>query len=53
VSDLPTPSGDRPVALVTGAARGLGLEVARQLGERGYQTLVAATSTPRASRPPG
>lgn len=32
----------QPVVLVTGAGRGLGLEVARQLGEQGYLVLVGA-----------
>ena len=42
MSDSPARPTTSPVALVTGAARGLGLEVARQLGEQGYATLVAA-----------
>ena len=33
---------DRPLALVTGAARGIGAEVARQLAEAGYAVLVTA-----------
>ncbi len=35
-------TGGRPVALVTGAARGIGLEVARQLAARGMIVLLAA-----------
>jgi NAD(P)-dependent dehydrogenase (short-subunit alcohol dehydrogenase family) len=35
-------SGDGHVALVTGANRGIGREVARQLAERGYEVLLSA-----------
>jgi NAD(P)-dependent dehydrogenase (short-subunit alcohol dehydrogenase family) len=34
--------GDQPTALVTGANRGLGLEVCRQLAGRGYRVLLTA-----------
>jgi NAD(P)-dependent dehydrogenase (short-subunit alcohol dehydrogenase family) len=33
---------NRPLAVVTGAARGIGADVARQLGESGYAVVVAA-----------
>lgn len=48
----------RPVALVTGAAHGLGLEVARRLAEKGFTALVSARDADAASAavqggPPG
>jgi NAD(P)-dependent dehydrogenase (short-subunit alcohol dehydrogenase family) len=39
----------RGVALVTGANRGIGREVARQLGERGYQVLLSARDGAKAA----
>jgi len=41
-------SPPQPIALVTGSSRGLGLETARQLGERGYRVLPAVRH-PRAA----
>ena len=35
-------SGDRPLALVTGASSGIGLELARQFAEHGFDLIVAA-----------
>jgi NAD(P)-dependent dehydrogenase (short-subunit alcohol dehydrogenase family) len=37
-----------PIALVTGANRGLGRETARQLAERGYETIVSARDESKA-----
>jgi len=39
----------RGVALVTGANRGIGREVARQLGERGYEVLLSARDGAKAA----
>jgi NAD(P)-dependent dehydrogenase (short-subunit alcohol dehydrogenase family) len=39
----------RPVALVTGAARGIGKEVARQLAERGYLVVLTARDQAKAA----
>jgi short-subunit dehydrogenase len=38
------PSTDRPVALVTGASRGLGFLLARELADRGHDLVVCARS---------
>ena len=38
-----------PIALVTGATRGIGLEVARQLGQRGMRVIVTARDEARAA----
>ena len=35
-------TNDKPIALVTGANRGLGLETSRQLGKRGVKVLIGA-----------
>jgi NAD(P)-dependent dehydrogenase (short-subunit alcohol dehydrogenase family) len=45
---------DRPVAVVSGANRGIGLEVCRQLAERGYAAVLGSRSVERgeaAARP--
>ena len=38
---------DKPVAVVTGASRGLGLETTRQLGRLGYRVVMAASHAER------
>jgi NAD(P)-dependent dehydrogenase (short-subunit alcohol dehydrogenase family) len=54
---VPTPPPDGPnerrVALVTGANRGIGLEVARQLGRRGLAVLVGARDPRRGAEAAG
>ncbi|MEP6648368.1 MAG: SDR family oxidoreductase [Lapillicoccus sp.] len=40
----------RPVALVAGGSRGLGLLIARELGRRGYQPVLWARDTPELDR---
>ena len=42
--------GAAPVALVTGANRGIGREVARQLAQRGYEALLSARDADKAER---
>jgi NAD(P)-dependent dehydrogenase (short-subunit alcohol dehydrogenase family) len=46
-------AGEPPVALVTGANRGIGREVARQLAERGYHVLLSARDGEKASAAAG
>src|SRR5438445_13297028 len=41
--------GDAGVALVTGANRGIGREVSRQLAERGYEVILSARDGHKAS----
>ena len=45
MSDLSDPIDVRPLALVTGASSGIGLELARQLAERGHDLVVTAEDT--------
>ena len=40
----------RPTALITGANRGIGKEVARQLGTRGYLVLIGARDLERGAQ---
>jgi NAD(P)-dependent dehydrogenase (short-subunit alcohol dehydrogenase family) len=42
--------GAAPVALVTGANRGIGREIARQLAQRGYEVLLSARDAGKAER---
>jgi NAD(P)-dependent dehydrogenase (short-subunit alcohol dehydrogenase family) len=42
-------AGDHPIALVTGANRGIGLEVTRQLAARGWTVLLGARSVAKAT----
>jgi NAD(P)-dependent dehydrogenase (short-subunit alcohol dehydrogenase family) len=39
---------DERIALITGAAKGIGLEAARQLGRAGWQVVVAARAPEQA-----
>jgi short-subunit dehydrogenase len=41
----PTPRSTRPLALVTGASNGIGLEIARELARRGHDLVVTGRST--------
>src|SRR5690242_15630610 len=39
---MATSTSDRPLAVVTGASSGIGLELARQFAEHGFDLLIAA-----------
>ena len=41
MSDVPSPGQARPLALVTGASRGIGLEFARDVARRHVDTAVS------------
>jgi NAD(P)-dependent dehydrogenase (short-subunit alcohol dehydrogenase family) len=41
---------DKPVALITGANKGIGLEIAKQLAERGFTVLLGARDAERGER---
>ena len=45
-----TPPGDRPVAVVTGANRGIGREVARQLAAAGYRVVLGSRDPVKGER---
>ncbi len=47
---MSTEPSDRPVALVSGSARGIGREIARQLAGRGYDVIVTARDRSDAER---
>lgn len=44
-----TPSS-RPLALVTGGSNGIGLELARELGHRGYDLVINGTDQGKLDR---